>query len=85
MEGNIQAIIISKMNIIEKYYMRKANMGSQDTFYDKLEPGDIQLLRNAQLYMFLAPVFAIGVVHLMRKLKSELLMSQHFYYIIKQY
>ncbi len=73
------------MNIIEKYYMRKANMGHTDTYYEMLEHSDIQLLRNAELYMLLAPAFAVGIVHLMRKLKSEVLMSQHFYFIIKKY
>jgi len=35
------------MNVIEKYYMRKANVNTDDYFYERLEESDIQLLRNA--------------------------------------
>ena len=35
------------MNIVEKYYMRKASMGQNDSFYTELEKGDIDILRRA--------------------------------------
>lgn len=35
------------MNIVEKYYMKKASMGLNDEFYDAIELRDIELLRKA--------------------------------------
>jgi|LauGreDrversion4_2_1035121.scaffolds.fasta_scaffold39622_1 hypothetical protein len=35
------------MNIVEKYYMRKASMGQNDIFYEGLEPSDIAIMRKA--------------------------------------
>lgn len=73
------------MNIIEKYYMRKASMSTSDTFYEQLEPSDIQLLKNAQMYLFIAPAFSVGIVHLLSKMRTEMFISKHFHFIIKKY
>jgi hypothetical protein len=73
------------MNIVEKYYMRKASMGQNDSFYTELEKGDIDILRRAQIYLFVAPTVTMGFVFVLNKLRYELLMSQHFFYLIKKY
>eukprot|EP00347_Sterkiella_histriomuscorum_P023616 403333981 len=73
------------MNIIEKYYMRKANSFSTDDKYNSIEEGDIKLIRNAEFYMVAAPIATVGAVYLLNKLRSEMLMSQHFFYAIKRY
>ena len=43
------------MNVIDKYYMRKASLGMSDEFYQEIEQRDIVLLRKAQIYLFVAP------------------------------
>lgn len=73
------------MNIVEKYYMKKASMGLSDEFYEAIEEKDIQILRKAQMYLFIAPTMTIGVVYLLNRLRYEVLMSQHFFYMIKKY
>jgi hypothetical protein len=42
-------------------------------------------LRKAQAYLFIAPTMTMGLVYLLNKLRYELLMSQHFFYMIKKY
>lgn len=73
------------MNIVEKYYMRKASMGSNDEFYQGLDYSDIAIMRRAETYLFVAPTVTIGFVFVLNKLRYELLMSQHFFYLIKKY
>lgn len=73
------------MNIVEKYYMKKASMGMNDDFYQEIEQRDLQILRRAQIYIFIAPVMTMAFVHLLNKLRYELLMSQHFMFMIKKY
>ena len=65
--------------------MRKASMGSSDQFYQELEQSDIDIMRRAQMYLFVAPTFTVGFVFLLNRLRYELLMSQHFFYLIKKY
>jgi hypothetical protein len=74
-----------KMNIVEKYYMRKASMGMSDEFYKEIEQRDIEIMRKAQIYLFVAPTLTVGVVYLLNKMRYEMLMSQHFFHIIKTY
>jgi hypothetical protein len=73
------------MNIVEKYYMRKASMGMSDEFYKEIEQRDIEIMRKAQIYLFVAPTLTVGVVYLLNKMRYEMLMSQHFFHIIKTY
>ena len=73
------------MNIVEKYYMRKASMGSNDMYYDAIETADIEILRRAQAYLLIAPTATIALVYVLNKLRYEVFMSQHFFYIIKRY
>lgn len=73
------------MNIVEKYYMRKASMGQKDDFYQELEQNDIAIMRKAQTYLFVAPTLTVSFVFVLNKLRYELLMSQHFFYLIKKY
>ena len=35
------------MNIVEKYYMKKASMGMSDEFLERLELRDIEILKRA--------------------------------------
>lgn len=63
------------MNIVEKYYMRKASLGMSDEFYKEIESKDLEILKKAQLYLFIAPTMTVGVVYLLNKLRYELLMS----------
>ncbi len=35
------------MNVIEKYYLKKATMGQKDDFYDRIDTHDIFLIRKA--------------------------------------
>jgi hypothetical protein len=42
-------------------------------------------MRKAQLYLFVAPTMTMGLVFLLNKLRYELLMSQHFFFLIKKY
>ena len=53
------------MNIIEKYYMKKASLGMSDEFYQEIEYSDIMLLRKAQIYMLVAPAMTMGVVYVL--------------------
>ena len=73
------------MNIVDKYYMRKASMGQNDEFYQELEKRDIEIMKRAQVYLFVAPTLTMGFVFVLNKLRYELLMSQHFFYLIKKY
>lgn len=73
------------MNIVEKYYMKKASVGMSDEFYKEIEYRDIEIMRRAQLYLFIAPTMTLGIVYILNKLRYELLMSQHFFYMIKRY
>ena len=72
------------MNIIENYYIRKASRGVQDDYHNRIEDGDLDLLRKSRFYLFLTPTLTFGVVYLGYQLKNQVLMSQHFYYIIKK-
>jgi len=40
-------IINQKMNIIEKYYIRKASLHVKDDFHKRMEDHDIDLMRKA--------------------------------------
>ena len=73
------------MNIIEKYYMKKASMNIGDELHTYIEPNDIMLLKRAQIYVFVAPTVTLGFVYLLSKLRSDILMSQHFSYVIKNF
>lgn len=73
------------MNIVEKYYIKKASVGMSDEFYTQIEERDLEILRKAQRYLFIAPTVTMLFVFLLNKLRYELLMSQHFFHIIKQY
>ena len=73
------------MNIVEKYYIKKASVGQSDEFYTQIENRDLAILKKAQAYIFIAPTVTIGFVWLLNKLRYELLMSQHFFYMIKKY
>jgi hypothetical protein len=73
------------MNIVEKYYIKKASVGMSDEFYNEIDQRDIEILRRAERYLFIAPAVTIGFVFLLNRLRYELLMSQHFFHIIKQY
>ncbi len=73
------------MNIVEKYYIKKASVGVSDEFYESIEPRDLEILKRAQLYLFIAPTATVGFVYLLNKLRYDILMSQHFFHIIKQY
>ncbi|CDW88167.1 UNKNOWN [Stylonychia lemnae] len=73
------------MNIIERYYMKKASSYQTDTKYDRLEPSDIHHIKRAEFYLVAAPVATVSILYLINKLKNEVLMSQHFFYIIKSY
>lgn len=42
-------------------------------------------MKRAQIYLFVAPTFTVGFVFLLNRLRYELLMSQHFFYLIKKY
>jgi len=42
-------------------------------------------MKRAQMYLFVAPTFTVGFVFLLNRLRYELLMSQHFFYLIKKY
>lgn len=72
------------MNIIENYYIRKASMGQTDDLHNRIEEGDIDLLRKARFYMLFTPTVTLGVCYLGYRLKDQVLMSRHFYYIIKK-
>jgi len=63
------------MNIVEKYYMKKASVGMSDEFYKEIEHRDIEIMRRAQLYLFIAPTMTLGIVYILNKLRYELLMS----------
>jgi uncharacterized membrane protein len=73
------------MNIIEKYYMRKATSRQSDEFHTSIDQNDIALIKKAQLYMVVAPVVTIGGVYLMNLLRSEVMMSKNFIYMIRNY
>lgn len=73
------------MNIVEKYYMRKASMGNNDEYYIAIEDADIQILRKAQMYLLISPTVTVGIVYLLNRLRYEIFISQHFYHIIKRY
>ena len=72
------------MNIIEKYYIKKANLGQSDDYHTRIDSHDIDLLRKAQFYIFFAPACTLGVMYLGSKLKNEMLMTQHFYFYVKR-
>ena len=65
--------------------MKKASVGMSDEFYKEIEYRDIEIMRRAQLYLFIAPTMNLGIVYILNKLRYELLMSQHFFYMIKRY
>jgi len=71
------------MNVIDKYYMRKASLGMSDEFYPELEARDMALLRRAQIYLVVAPTMTMAIIYVLRQLRYELLMSSHFFHIIK--
>ena len=73
------------MNIVEKYYIKKASMGMSDEYYQEIDHRDLEILRRAERYLFIAPAVTVGFVFLLNRLRYELLMSQHFFHIIKQY
>jgi hypothetical protein len=73
------------MNIIERYYIKKASSFQTDTKYERMEPSDIDHIKRAEFYLVAAPMATVSVLYLVNKLKTELLMSQHFFYIIKSY
>jgi hypothetical protein len=50
-----------------------------------LDKSDIEIMRKAQVYLFVAPTLTMGFVFLLNRLRYELLMSQHFFYLIKKY
>lgn len=51
------------MNIIESYYIKKANLHHTDDFHERIEDNDINLLRKAKFYMLIAPVMTFGIVY----------------------
>jgi hypothetical protein len=71
------------MNIVEKYYIKKASVGMSDDYFKEIDEKDLQILRRAERYIFIAPAVTIGFVFLLNKLRYEVLMSQHFFHIIK--
>jgi hypothetical protein len=73
------------MNIVEKYYMRKASLGMNDEFYQEIEQRDIDIMRKAQVYLLVAPIGTMGVVYILNQLRYEVLMSSNFFYVIKKY
>ena len=42
-------------------------------------------MKRAQAYLFVAPALTVGFVFVLNRLRYELLMSQHFFYLIKKY
>jgi len=63
--------------------MKKANSFSIDEKHNYIEGNDITLLRQAQVYMVVAPAATVAVIYLVNKLRRDVFMSNHFYYSIK--
>ncbi len=72
------------MNIIEKYYIRKAHLNQKDEFYGEIEKGDIELMKRAKLYLFIVPIVTFSACYIGKELRTQMFMSQHFYYVIKR-
>ena len=72
------------MNIVENYYIRKAQIHKSDDFYERIDEGDLELLRRAWLYLLIAPAGSIVVCYLLKELRHSLMMSQNFSYVIKR-
>lgn len=72
------------MNIVESYYIRKSRLNHNDDYHSRIEQCDIELLRKAQIYMLLAPAFTLGLLYLAKELRQQVMMSQHFFFVIKK-
>jgi hypothetical protein len=60
-------------------------MKQSDEYYERIDKHDIDILRKAKAYLLVAPVLSVGFVYLLNKFRHEMLMSQHFFYVIKRY
>lgn len=58
------------MNIIEKYYIRKAHLNQSDDYYSEIDQGDIELMKRAKLYLFIVPIMTFGACYLAKELRS---------------
>jgi len=65
--------------------MKKASMGMSDEYYEAIEQKDIEIIKKAQRYLFIAPAATLAIIYILNKLRYELMMSQHFFYMIKKY
>lgn len=52
------------MNVIEKYYLRKATRGVKDDYHTRIDEGDLDILRKSKFYMVLAPCVTFGAVYM---------------------
>lgn len=73
------------MNIVEKYYIRKAVSAASDEKHLHIEHRDISLIKRAELYLLVAPVGTIGLIYLINKIRKETVMSSHFYYSMRTF
>lgn len=66
------------MDQLSRYYMRKANLKVKDEFQDCINPADLAELRWARAYILICPLFAIGFVHILIKIRDEGGFARHF-------
>jgi hypothetical protein len=58
------------MNIIEKYYIRKAHLNTKDDYYGEIDKGDIELMKRAKLYLFIVPAITFSAFYLAKELRT---------------
>lgn len=72
------------MDQISRYYMRKANLKVKDEFHDCINPADLSELRWARAYIFICPLFALGFVHFLIRIREEGGFARHFRSVISK-
>ena len=69
---------------ITRYWMGKQKLAIPDDFHEEIEPGDMDKLNNATIYLVSAPIFASIFVWGYSRLREEGGVASHFAHAISQ-
>ena len=72
------------MENVSRYYRQKAHIEAPDEYLERINEGDIDIMRKALGYVVIAPFVSVGAMYLAKLVKRDYSMSENFVYSIRR-
>lgn len=73
------------MESVQKYYRHKANIQANDEYLERINEGDIDMMRKAFAGIVVAPFLSVLAMYCAKELKKDTSMSENFVYNIRRF